>query len=114
MKLSKYKDYLFLHGVLLVYVVCMFLEKYNGRFEFLSPDFIFFYIIVVGVLGIYALLWQQALKRIDLNVAYANKSATVIWGIILGALIFQEPITIATIIEAVLVFIGIILVVPNE
>lgn len=114
MKLSNYKNYLFLHGVLLVYVVCMLLEKYSGRFEFLSPDFILFYIIVVGVLGIYALLWQQALKRIDLNVAYANKSATVVWGIILSVLLFQETITVTTIIGAILVFIGIILVVPKE
>lgn len=114
MNLSKYKNYIFLHGVLFVYVIAAILEKFSGRYEFLSPNFIFFYIIVVGVLGVYALLWQQALKRIDLNVAYANKSVTVIWGIILGALLFFEPINIQTIIGAILVFIGIILVVPKE
>ena len=114
MNLDGYKNYFLLHCVLFVYVIAALLEKFSGRYEFLSHHFIFFYIIVVGVLGVYAFLWQQALKRIDLNVAYANKSVTVIWGIILGVLLFNESLSVTTIIGAIIVFIGIILVVPKE
>ena len=30
----------------------------------------------IGVLGIYALCWQQVIKRVELSVAYANRAAS--------------------------------------
>lgn len=49
-----------------------------------------------------------------LTVAYANKGITIVWGIIWGALLFKEAITIKTIIGGVIILIGIYLVVTNN
>lgn len=69
---------------------------------------IIFYLLSVFMLGIYAIVWQQVLKRIDLSVAFANKGITIIWGMIWGAIIFKEKITLGMIIGAIIVIIGII------
>ena len=58
----------------------------------------------------YAIIWQQILKRMPLTVAYANKPVTLIWGIIWGALIFGEKITVNMLIGAAVIFAGIYLV----
>ena len=46
------------------------------------------------MLGVYALLWQQALRRVDLHVAYANRATATVWGLIWAYLIFGETITV--------------------
>ena len=56
------------------------------------------------------IIWQQILKRMPLTVAYANKPVTLIWGIIWGALIFGEKITVNMLIGAAVIFAGIYLV----
>ena len=48
------------------------------------------------------------------GVAYANKGITIIWGMIWGALLFKEAITLKTIIGAVIILIGIYMVVTNN
>lgn len=108
---NKLKDYLFLHGILFIYAICALCEKFTSTLPFMSFNFCLFYVIVVGFLGVYALLWQQVLKKIDLNVAFANKAVTVIWGIILGYLVFGDSINFSMIIGGILVILGIIMVV---
>ena len=49
-----------------------------------------------------------------LTVAYANKGITIIWGMIWGAVLFKEVITLKTIIGGVIILIGIYLVVTNN
>ena len=68
-----------------------------------------FYVDFV-LLAIYALLWQQALKRFDPNVAYANRSVVIIWSMVWSALIFQERITVANIIGTAIIITGTMLV----
>ena len=46
------------------------------------------------ILGIYALLWQQVIKKFELSVAYANKAVTLLWALIWGIFIFHEKITV--------------------
>ena len=46
------------------------------------------------ILGIYAICWQQIIKRIPLTLAYANKAVTVFWGMIRGMHFFSEIITV--------------------
>ncbi len=65
------------------------------------------------ILGVYAILWQQLIKKIPLNVAYANKAVTLVWGMVWGAVIFKEHISLANIIGAVVVLFGVILMVTG-
>lgn len=74
----------------------------------MSFKFIMLYGAVLVILFLYAILWQQAIKNMYIVVAYANKAITVIWGIIWGALIFGENISVYNIIGAVIIVIGVI------
>lgn len=69
---------------------------------------IVFYLLSLFMLGVYAIIWQQVLKKLDLSVAFANKGITIIWGIIWGVLIFNEKVNIGMIIGAMIVILGII------
>lgn len=73
-----------------------------------------FYLLSLFMLGIYAIIWQQVLKRLDLSVAFANKGITIIWGILWGMLIFNENVTPGMIIGAIIVIIGIVIMMRSK
>ena len=98
-----------LHVLLLVYSLCGFFSKNASRQPFLSFEFCAFYAGMLAILVVYAIGWQQILKRMPLTVAFANKAITVVWGIVWGAVFFQEAITPLMIVGAVLVMAGVVL-----
>lgn len=114
MKKEKIKNYIFLHIILLGFSFCGVFSKLAGSSDFLSFKFCMFYGISIVILGIYALLWQQVLKRFSLTTAFINKAITIVWGIVWGALFFHEKITINMILGAIVVFIGVSLVVMSD
>ena len=59
------------------------------------------------MLGIYALLWQQVIKKFELSIAYANKAITLLWALVWGIVIFHEQITAGKVIGILLVMAGI-------
>ena len=63
---------------------------------------------MLALLGLYALGWQQVLKKLPLTTAYANKAVTIIWGIIWGLLLFGEHISIGKVIGAAFIIAGIV------
>jgi drug/metabolite transporter (DMT)-like permease len=89
-------------------------SKMAGRQEFLSIPFFAFYGTLILILFVYAILWQQVLKRISLVVAYACKGIGIIYGILWGVLFFKEEITWKMIVGAVLVLIGVYIFVFGE
>lgn len=114
MKKTKIKDYILLHILLAIFSFCSVFSKLAAGYEFLSFKFCLFYGISIVILGIYALLWQQILKKFTLTTAFLNKAVTIIWGIIWGFLFFGEPIKIQMIIGALIVFTGVSLVVMSD
>ena len=64
---------------------------------------------IFGILGLYAVLWQQLLKRIQLSVAYMFRGSTLIYVMVLSAIILGETITIYNCIGAAMIVSGIIL-----
>lgn len=103
------KTYLFLHLLLAVYSANGILSKLAARQTFLSWPFLFLYAGVIALLGVYALGWQQVLKRIPLSSAYANKAVTVVWGCVWGLVVFKEQFTAGKLIGGALVLAGIVL-----
>ncbi len=63
----------------------------------------------VALLGIYAIWWQQLLKRIQLATAYMFKGTSIVFVLLLSALLFGESITWFNVLGANLIIIGIIL-----
>ena len=84
------KTLIALHLLLLVYSLSGIFSKNAAREPFLSPMFILLYGGMLVILFIYAIGWQQILKRLSLSMAFANKAVTVIWGMVWGFFIFGE------------------------
>jgi multidrug transporter EmrE-like cation transporter len=108
------RQVLVLQLVILVYTLSSVAAKYASSFEFLSLKFLGFYGLEIGILGVYAILWQQMIKRIDLSVAYANRAFGVFWSMIWAVLFFDEMVTIKNVIGIVIVFLGIVVVNSDE
>ena len=106
--------YILLHIVILQSSFSGVLSKYASGYEFLSFHFLLFYGLMIVNLGVYAILWQQIIKKIPLTTAFCNKSVSIIWGMLFGAFLFQEVITWNMIVGAVIVVAGVILVVKSD
>jgi drug/metabolite transporter (DMT)-like permease len=62
------------------------------------------------VLAIYAVLWQQMIKKFDLSIAYANRAMEIFWSLVWAVLLFHNQITIPKLVGVVLVVIGIFII----
>jgi drug/metabolite transporter (DMT)-like permease len=113
-KWKEVRSILYLHALLLFYSIGTVCSKMAGKSQFMSVKFIVLYGLVIFDLFIYAIFWQQILKKMPLVTAYANKAVTVIWGIIWGRVIFKEHITVSNIIGAAIIIVGIYMVVRED
>lgn len=98
-----------LHLLLVMYSVTGICGKLAGQYPTFSLKFCFFYGIAIVLLGLYAIGWQQIIKRLPLSVAFANKAVTVIWGSVWGSLFFHETVTIGKVVGALMVILGVVL-----
>lgn len=114
MDIGKIKPYIQLHILLLIYSLGGIFSKLAAQQEFLSTRFILFYGVVLLDLFLYALVWQQILKKLPLVTAYANKAVTVIWGLVWGFLVFKETVTIWNLIGALVIVFGVYIVVKTD
>lgn len=106
--------YLLLQLVILIYAVEAIPSKLASNESFLSTKFCIFYCLALFLLVIYALLWQQILKKFPLTIAYACKATTIIWSILIGYFIFNEKVSFTNILGALIVIVGIIIMVKGE
>lgn len=119
-KKIQWKNFLMLQIVFLIYsftsltqkLASSFLPQNAGSTEELVQQLFNWKLImsaglVVLLLGVYALLWQQVIKRFELSVAYANKAITLLWALVWGIFIFHEEITPGKVIGILLVMVGI-------
>lgn len=110
----KTKNFLMLQGILLLYSFGGIFSKKAAQYPIFSNKFFAFYGTVIAILFIYAILWQQLLKRIPLTVAFSNKAIVIIWGMLWGRLFFGENISFKMVLGATIIICGIYLVEKNE
>ena len=98
--------------IVIIYTFNSIIGKFSAdaKVEFLSIGFILFYGAEVFVLGVYAILWQQMIKRFDLSVAYANRAMALLWSGVWAVIIFKDSLTWKNILGIVLVIAGTIVV----
>ena len=106
-KKSSLKDIFLLQLVVMIYTFSTIISKFAAQ---ASKDSIFAFLLLYGaeivVLGIYAVLWQQMIKRFELSVAYANRAGALLWSLLWAVLIFGEALTFKKILGALLVVLG--------
>lgn len=107
------KPFLLLHLAVFILSLSTVCSKFAANQDFMSFSFIALYGGVILTLGIYAIIWQQVLKKIPLTTAFVNKSATLFWSLLWGILLFNETISLSMIIGILVVFLGVALVVSG-
>jgi drug/metabolite transporter (DMT)-like permease len=103
------KTFIALHVILMVYSFGGFFSKTAALSDFLSLKFVMCYGMLILILGIYAIAWQQIIKKVPLTTAYANKAITVVWGLVWGFVFFGEKITKGKLLGVALIVTGIVL-----
>jgi len=90
--------------------LAMLVAKMASSLNMLSANFAFLYLLEVGIIGIYALIWQQIIKKFEISVAYANKGTLILWTFLWAGLFFHETIALKNILGALLIITGIVMV----
>ena len=109
-----FKTFAVLHFILLLYSFVGVFMKLAFQNEMFSFQFFLFAGLAVLFLGIYALIWQQVLKKMPLTVAFTNKAICIVWGMLWGALFLGDQITWYKILGSLIVFPGVVLVVSSN
>lgn len=108
------KNIIILQVIILIYTLSTVTAKFASNEEFLSLKFILFYGLEIFILGIYAILWQQIIKKFEISVAYANRAMSLLWSIVWAIVFFGEQITLKNVIGVIIVIIGTIIVNSDE
>ena len=103
---GRIKNILMLQGIIIIYTLSGIMSKKASANSAEPVRFVFFVGMDLLFLGIYALLWQQMIKRFELSVAYANRSMAILWSMVWAVVFFHDNITIKNVIGVVLVMIG--------
>lgn len=101
--------YLALIGVNLIYACTSIFTKMASRQEILSWPYLLWIAGAVGVMGVYALLWQQVIRRMPISTAYMFKGTSLIFVLLFSALLFGEGITTNNLIGSTIIIAGIVL-----
>lgn len=97
---------LIMQAVVCLYTVSGIAAKLASNYEFLSMGFVLCYGLEIAILGIYAIVWQQIIKRVDISIAYANRSMAIFWSMLWAFVLFREQITFQNLLGVGLIFIG--------
>lgn len=109
-RLKKIKNIALLQGVVILYTVSGVMSKEASMSGGHMPRFLFFFGMEFVMLGIYAVLWQQMIKRFELSVAYANRSMAVVWSMVWAVLLFRDTITVRNAAGILLVVTGTVII----
>lgn len=96
-------------GVNFLYAGVPICSKLASQQAFLSWKYVLAFVGAVGVIGVYAILWQQIIRRIELSTAYMFKGTTIIFTMLFAHWLFGEQITWNNIVGTIIIIVGIIL-----
>ena len=105
-RLQWIKNILMLQAVVVIYTLSSVVAKLATGKELFSFSFFLFYGLEIAILGVYAILWQQMIKRFDLSIAYANRAMALLWSALWAVLLFREGLGPKQVAGIVLVILG--------
>ena len=100
------KYYLLLQILLLFMSLGGVVSKTAAGEQFLSFKWSALYALLLFILGVYAVFWQQIIKKTELSIAYINRSIAILWSMLWAFLFFSEKITVKNLIGVVIVIAG--------
>ena len=105
-KMKNKGSFLLMYLAFFIYSLSGIFSKLASTKDFLSFSYILCFVGVIFILGVYALLWQQVLKRIPLSVAMANKPFVLVFGTLWAVLLFGEIIGVKFFIGIAIIIAG--------
>ena len=109
-RLQWIKNILILQAVVVIYTLSSVVAKAATGKELFSFSFFLFYGLEIIILGVYAILWQQMIKRFDLSVAYANRAMALLWSALWAVLLLHETLDPTQLAGIALVILGTVIV----
>lgn len=109
MKSNSSRSLLALHLLFVLYSLTDLCGKAAASFDLHDPRFYLLYAALLVVLGLYALGWQQVIKRLPLTTAFSNRAVTVFWGLVWGVIFFHEELSVLKVVGALVVIVGVVL-----
>ncbi len=113
-KKELFKNILILQLIIAFYTLSSVVSKFASGEDFLTFKFVLFYGIEIVILGVYAIFWQQIIKKFEISVAYANKAMALLWSMLWAIVFFHEEITVKNVIGVAIVIIGTLIVNSDE
>lgn len=104
------KNIVLLQAVVVIYTLSSVMSKFAAANVEDMTKFVLFFGLEFALLGIYAVLWQQMIKRFELSVAYANRAMALVWSMIWAVIFFHDEISIQNICGVLLVILGILII----
>lgn len=108
--MSNKSSFVLMYISFFIYSLSGICSKLAAGQDFLSVWYVLCFCGIVAVLGVYAILWQQVLKRIPLSVAMANKPVALVLSLVWAFLLFGEVFTAKTIIGVAIILAGIVII----
>ncbi len=100
-------DILQIQSAVVIYSLSTVAASLASKHAFLSWKYILYFGLEFFILGVYAIVWQQMIKKFQLSIAYANKALTLMWSMLWNFVIFSQGITPWKVVGVVLVVIGV-------
>ena len=82
--MTKFSTYSSLIGINLLYACVTLFTKFVAQQEFMSMPYCLALCGAIGVMGAYAVCWQQILKHIEISSAYMFKGTSLIFVMLLA------------------------------
>ena len=108
--MEKIKNIVLLQGIVIIYTISGVMSKQASASGGDIGRFMFFFGMEFLMLGVYAVLWQQMIKRFELSAAYANRSMALVWSMVWAAVYFGNTITVKNITGVLLIVAGIVII----
>ena len=106
---SKIADIILLQVSLIIFSSSAVFAKMASALPFRSASFVKYIILALAAMGLYALLWQQILKKLSLTVAYSNRSIIYFWLLLWSVIFFNGTVTANNLIGLAFVIFGIVI-----
>lgn len=103
------KTKILLSCIVAIYSFSGLFSKLAAGYAFLTIPYLLCLACVIAVLGLYAVLWQMALKRVPLSLAYPFRSLGVVYGLAIAGIVFHEEVTVQNLLGGCIVLTGLLL-----
>ena len=102
-------DVLFLQGAVIIYSLSTVAGKLASEHPFLSFKYCLFFGLEFVILAVYAIIWQQLIKKFQISIASANKSVTLLWSMLWNFILFSTGITPWKVAGVIMVIVGVVI-----